>query len=333
MGRYEHQQKVEQHRGQPGNAGQFGSWPASESQATLPAGADVMRGATGVQQGVNPLAGTGSLAFPPPIESTADAVHFGATVDVDDVVCQRLVDHDDAAHREARIEIRRMLIEDHIRQTAAERYNATKKPWYRDENEHWQRIYSETDAQIGDQAEMRAKELSDQQLDIRPQVHRGNVQAVVRAYAMVANAPKVQDGGSVRFEDPEMLSNTRLMCDGVKRPVIDIYDDYVDGRDDVPELIGMPRRDSADVLDRMNQNLLAIAHNTEDIRVSAERTERYAQVTAQNSEAALHEARRQSLVLAANVNAQMAAQRELRTLRHYADDSEQRRLEAQSQRW
>lgn len=331
MDSHDHQQKVEQHRGQPGNAGQFGTWPASESQVQLPANADIMRGATGVQDGVNPLAGTGSLAFPPPIESTADAIHFGSTVTIDDAVCNKVVQHDDRVHRDARVKIRKKMIDSHIQQQASERYHNTKKPWYRDENDHWKRIYQETNDELRDDITREVSRLSDEQMHLRPEIHRGNVQAVIRAYAMVANAPKVQENGLVRFEDSGMLANNRLMCDGYKKPVVEIYDTYIDARDDLTGIIGMPKQDTNELLDRMNQNLMTISTNTDEIRESADRTQRYMQINAETAEDALNESRRQSWVMAAGVTAQLAAHREMRVLRHYADQREKRRMAAEKQ--
>lgn len=329
MDNHEHQQKIEQHRGQPGNAGQFGTWPASESQAQLPSDADVMRGATGVQDGVNPLAGTGSLAYPPPIETTADAIHFGSTVAIDDAVCSKVVAHDDQVHRDARLKIRKKILDTKIHTEAKQRFENTKKPWYRDEKEHWQKILQQTKEEIGPAQQRDVMRLRDDQMHLRPEVHRGNVQAVIRSYAMVANAPKIKESGQIRFEDPEMLANTRLMCDGHKQSVADIYDTYVDGRDDLTQIIGMPKQDTNDLLDRMNHKLMIIVNNTDDIRESARRTEQYAAINAENSEEILHETKRQSWVMAAGVNAQLAAHREMRVLRHYADATEQRRVEAQ----
>lgn len=336
MDNEQHQRKIEQHRGQPGNAGQFGAWPASESEVRLNPDADIMRGATGVQQGVNPLAGTGSLAFPPPIESTADAIHFGSTVQIDDGLCQKIVERDDQMHRQARSRIRTYLIDwevnrqiEELRKKRDEERNGRPKPAFTSKQRWEQDLIDAAEAERPS-LEKQARNFSDATMHIRPEIHRGNVQAVIRSYAIVANVPtRRRRDGRRGFEDPEMLANTRLMCDGQKQPVTSIYDTYIDGRDDLTEIIGMPKHDTNDLLDRMNQNLMKIAYNTREIADSTARTEYYSRINAQNSEKLLNEARRQSWVMAAGVTAQLAAHREIRTLRGYADAADQRRIEAQ----
>lgn len=299
--------------------GRFGNWPASESGAQL-SGDERMRSATGVPDGVNPLAGTGSLAYPPPIESTADAIHFGSTVEVSDQACSRVLDTDDAAHRQSRVSVRETMVEQARKDKVDEKLRAMKKPlfkrqWVYEHDTDWLVRYKDV-PRFWD----RAKNLSDSELELRPEIGRTDVQSVVRSYAMVANAPKAKaEDGSVGFADPDQLYEAQLMCDGQKQSVVEIYDTYLSGRKDLMDQIKMPRRDPAEKLDAMVDQLRRITNNTAD---TAYNTARSAQANAEQ----LEQQRQNSWLLRAGVSAQMHINRDMRALRGYADAADSRRL-------